>query len=77
MKEYMKIVCNVIFTQMNAKAGFKKYEAPDVAAMVKEFTQLNEGAVPGKSVVVHIDDNSLTDVEKRKLLRAVNLINEK
>ena len=74
MKEYMKIVCNVIFTQMNAKAGFKKYGGPTVAAMVKKITQLNKGAVPGKPVVVPIDANSLTDIEKRKALRAINLI---
>ena len=74
---YMKLACDVIFTQMTAKKGFKQYGAKAVAAMVKEFTQLNEGAVPGKPVVVPTDSNSLTATEKRKALRAVNLIKEK
>ena len=39
--------------------------------MIKEFTQLNEGAVPGKPVVKPVD------VEKSKALPAVNLIKEK
>ena len=45
--------------------------------MIKEFTQLNEGAVPGKPVVVPTDASTLTDLEKRKVLPAVNLIKEK
>ena len=74
---YMKLACDVVFTQMTAKRGFKEYGAKAVAAMVKEFTQLNEGAVPGKPVVVPTDSNSLTSTEKKKALRAVNLIKEK
>ena len=73
----MKMVRNVIFTQMSANAGFKKYGEAVVAAMVKEFTQLNEGAVPGKPVVVPIDATTLTDSEKKKALPAVNSIKEK
>ena len=45
--------------------------------MIKEFTQLDEGAVPGKSIVVPTDANTLTDIEKKKALPAVNLIKEK
>ena len=43
----------------------------------KRFTQLNEGAVPGKPGVVHVDARSLIPLEKKKTLRAVNLIKEK
>ena len=50
-RTYMQIACDVIFTQMSATVGFKKYGQPAVAAMIKEFTQLDEGAVPGKPVV--------------------------
>ena len=64
----MKLACNVIFTQITVKRGFKQYGAKAVAAMIKEFTQLNEGAVPGKPVVVPTDSNSLTVTEKRKSL---------
>ena len=46
---------------------------------MKEFIQLNEGAVPSqnKPVVVPIDPNQLTIDEKKKVLNAVNLIEEK
>ena len=74
---YMKMACDVIFTQMTANAGIKKHEESVVAEMIKESTQLNEGAVPGKPVVIPTDANTLTDLEKRKALPAVNLIKEK
>ena len=74
---YMKIACDVIFTQMTANAGSKKFGAPAVATMVKEFTQLNGGAVPGEHVVVPIDLSTLTAMENLKSLPAVNLIKEK
>ena len=45
--------------------------------MIKEYTQLNEGVVPGKPVVAPVDAFSLTDLEKRNALQAVNLIKEK
>ena len=73
----MKIACDVIFTQMSANAGIKKHGEAAVAAMIKEYTQLNEGAVPGKPVVVPTDATTLTEEEKKKALPAVNLIKEK
>ena len=72
----MKIACDVIFTQMTVNAGFKKFSAPAVAVMVKEFTQLNEGAVSVKPVVVPINSSTLTHMEKPKALPSVNLIKE-
>ena len=74
---YMQTACDVVFTQMSANAGFKKYGEPAVAAMIKEFTQLSEGAVPGKPVVRPIDPTSLSFSEKKRALPAVNLIKEK
>ena len=47
-----------------------------VAAMIKEFTQLNEGTVPGKPVVISTDARTLAVDEKKKALPAVNLIKE-
>ena len=44
---------------------------------MKEFTQLNEGAVSGKPVVIPTDATTITSLEKKKVLRAVNLIQEK
>ena len=70
---YMKLACDSILTQMKAK----QYSAKAVAAMIKEFTKLNEVAVPGKLVVVPTDSNSLTTTEKSKSLRAINLTKEK
>ena len=74
---YMQKACDVIFTQMSANVGFKKYGQPAIAAIVKEFTQLNEGAVPGKPVVRPVDAATLSPMEKKKALPAVNLIKEK
>ena len=45
--------------------------------MIKEFTQLNNGAVPRKPVVRPTDVNSLTPLEKKTALLAVNVIKEK
>ena len=53
-----------------------KYDEPVVAAMIKEFSQLNEGVVPGNVVVIPIDASTLTDIEKKKALPDVNLIKE-
>ena len=63
--------------QMAAKAGIKKCGQAVVAAMIKEFTQLNKRAVPDKPVVIPIDTNTLTVTEKNKSLQAINLIKEK
>ena len=62
---------------MSANAGFKKYGQTALAAMIKEFTQLNEGAVSGKSVVRSIDAATLSPLEKKKAMPAGNLIKEK
>ena len=84
----MQIAYDVIFTQMSSKLELKKYaQIPAkqgiklfgqvaVAAMIKEFSQLNQGAVPGKPVVVSVDVKTLTPLGK-KALPAVNLIKEK
>ena len=45
--------------------------------MVKEFQQLNEGAIPGKPVVDPVDPTTITSEEKHQALEAVNLIKEK
>ena len=59
----MKITTDNIFTQMSARKGFKKHGKAAVAAIIKEYAQLNEGAVPGKPVVRPIDVSSLTPME--------------
>ena len=48
--------------QMSARKGIKKFGERGLATIVKEFTQLNEGAVPSQNrpVVVRINLNDLT-----------------
>ena len=43
---YLQRCVNAIFAQMSATKGIKKFGEKGLAAVVKEFTQLNEGAVP-------------------------------
>ena len=74
---YMEIPNEVMFTQMSAKSGFNNFIELVVAAMVKEFRQLDEGVVPGKPVVQAVDLRSLTHEEKKRALPAVNVIKEK
>ena len=45
--------------------------------MFKEFKQLDEGAVLGKTVILPTDASALTAEEKQESLRVVNLIKEK
>ena len=71
---FMKINLDMMFTKMTANAGIKKFVEPAVASMIKEFSQLNERAVPGKPVVVPTDAITLTAIEKEKALPTVNMI---
>ena len=77
LENYMKVTVDVMFTQMSAKRGIKLFKERAVAAMVKELTQLDRGAVEGKPVVIPIDSKLLLPEEKRKALEAVHLITEK
>ena len=62
---------------MSASKGFKVYGERALVAMVKELKQLNDGAVPGKPVVIPIDPDALSEEDKKKALDAVNIIEEK
>ena len=74
----MNKVLQVVFAQqMSAKKGIKKYGKRAIAAIIKEFTQLDKGAIPGKPVVEPVLATSLTPDMKRRALEAVNLIAEK
>ena len=59
--------------------GLKKYGEHGLAAIIKEFTQLDQGAIPehNKPVVIPIDPSTLSYDDKKKALDAVNLISEK
>ena len=74
---YFSAAVNACFTQMSARAGFKKFGQRAIAAMFKEFQQLDKGAAPGKPVFGVIDPDKLTLQQKLSALEAVNLIKEK
>lgn len=57
---------------MQAKTGIKKHGQRAVAAMLKEYVQLNDLEVMG-----FFRYDELTEEQKRKALRAINLIKEK
>ena len=56
----MKTTVDVMFTQMSAKRGIKLFQERAVAAMVKELTQLDNGAIGRKPVVIPIDPKLLS-----------------
>ena len=62
----------ICFTQMTASRGIKLIGEPAVAAMFKEFKQLVDLQVLGT-----LDPDKLTSTQKRKALRAINLIKVK
>jgi hypothetical protein len=74
---YQMIANSVMFTQMNAKKQIKLFGERAVAAMFKEFRQMNEGPMPGKPVFGLQDTSKLTPLQKKMTLEAVNLIKEK
>ena len=39
----MKVATDVMFTQISAKAGIKKFREKAVAAMVKEYRHIDKG----------------------------------
>ena len=62
---------------MPASRGFKVFGEEAFAAMVKEYTQLTNGAMPGKPVIAPVDSKTLSREDKERALEAVNLIKEK
>jgi len=62
----------ICFNQMNAKQGIKLLGKRAIAAMFKEYQQLDDLKVVGR-----IDPSILTPEQKRRALRAVNLIKVK
>ena len=55
----MQASADVMFTQIYEKEGIKIFGETEVAAMVKEFKQLDQGAIEGKPVVIPIDPKEL------------------
>eukprot|EP00957_Ditylum_brightwellii_P159016 12103062-Ditylum_brightwellii.AAC.1 len=68
---YSKAV-DYMFNKMTATEGIKIFQERAVAALIKEYKQLNDLCVLGV-----VDYNSLTKEQKSQALRAINLIKEK
>ena len=63
---YIKAVVKVLFTHMHAKNETSFFGERDIAAMVKEFKQLDEGGIPVNPVVIPLNSYEIIDSEKRK-----------
>jgi hypothetical protein len=77
MDSYQSVAHDVMFTQMSAKKGIKLFGETAVAAMFKEFHQMDRGPMPGKPVFGPQDSTLMTPLQKKMTLEAVNLIKEK
>ena len=62
----------ICFNQMTATKGIKLHGEKAIAAMFKEYNQLQDMKVLGR-----INPDALSQEQKRKALRAINLIKEK
>ena len=49
----------------------EKFGEEAVAALMKEFNQLDQGAIPGKRVVCPVNPSTLTETERKRALNAV------
>ena len=64
-----------MFTQMLGNCGINIFVEKYVVDIIKEFNQLDKGAMPGKLVVQPIDPTLLTEENKStRNLDEVNLI---
>jgi len=77
MNTYYSMACDVMFTQMSAKKGIKMFGERAIAALLKEYNQMDKGPMPGKPVFGAVDYHTLSEQEKKEALEAVNLIKEK
>ena len=62
----------ICFNQMTAAKGIKLHGEKAITAMFKEYNQLQDMKVLGR-----INPDTLNQEQKRKALRAINLIKEK
>ena len=70
--DLFQFVTHFMFSQMSAKKGIAKHGDLAIAALLKEFQQLED-----KSVLKPIHAKDLTAEQRRQALRAINLIKEK
>ena len=66
-----------MFAQMSARKGIKKFGEKAIAALIKEYKQLDQGAVKGKPVICAINPDDISLESKKKAMNVVNLIQQK
>ena len=71
------IACKVMFVQMSARKGIKMFGEEAVAALMKEYSQLDQGAMKGKPVICPINPDQLSMEQKKRAMNVVNLIQKK
>ena len=55
---YMSLEHAIMFPQIPAKKGIKQFGEREVAAMFKEYQQLDDGPIPGNPVSGTINDSN-------------------
>ena len=68
----MRSDTRVMFTQMGASKGIKLFGERAIAAIVKELKQLEYGPMPRKKFVEAIDPDTLSLLQKKRELNAIN-----
>ena len=63
--------------KINPKKGIKPFVEISIAAIFKEYKQLDDGHIPGKPLVEPFNPDGLTPLDKNKTQEAVNLIKQK
>ena len=64
----------MMFTHMHVKRVIKLFGERSISEMIKEFRQLDEGAMPVNPVVIPINPDELTDAEIIQALEALILL---
>ena len=68
----------MLFTQVSAKEGIKRWGEEAIVAIMKELKQLQDGAMPGRPVIEPVNYEDLTDEDKEKrTLEAVTVVKQK
>ena len=70
---FFQIAVNAVFlsAQMSGDKGLKKFGESAIAAIIKECSQLDKGAFPGKPVIEPMHPHDLTEDEKTRVMSAV------
>ena len=64
----MQAAENVMFTQMHANKEINLFSERDIASTIKEFKKLDKVDIQGKTVVIPLKPDELTDAERTQAL---------